>query len=114
VVAPSAAVLAAEVADDDKEQDVGLSGRDALSWSQGMLFDFGRTRDLRLSVRETSIALSIAFLDDGGTVINIQDMGSMSELVDESPRPYRWVIEANAGWFAAANVRPGDRLILCR
>lgn len=53
--------------------------------------------------------LSIAFLDDEGRILGIARMAPMDdEKIYQSPRPVRFAVEVNAGWFEAHGVHVGD------
>jgi hypothetical protein len=61
-------------------------------------------------MKNTLVALSVAFLDDGGEIINIADMTPHSEQAHCATRPARYALEMNRGWFAARGIKPGMRL----
>ena len=61
-------------------------------------------------MRNTLIPLSIAFLADDGTVVNIADMKPQSDDSHCSAKPVRYVLEMNQGWFAKRGVKPGTRI----
>jgi uncharacterized membrane protein (UPF0127 family) len=88
----------------------GLSGRQTLPENRGMLFVF---RDAALHVmwmRDTHIPLSVAFLDERGVIINIEDM--VPGTLDRHPasRPAKYALEVNRGWFDRHGVKPGMRI----
>jgi hypothetical protein len=60
-------------------------------------------------MKDTSIPLSIAFLDDNGRILSIQRMTPMQ--TDEryrSPQPVRYALEVNQGWFADHGIGIGN------
>ena len=60
-------------------------------------------------MKDTHIALSIAFLDDSGRIFSIQDMTPMQ--TDEryfSLQPALYALEVNQGWFADHGIKVGD------
>jgi len=61
-------------------------------------------------MRNTLIPLSIAFLADDGTVVNIADMKPQSDESHCSAQPVRYALEMNVGWFAKRGVKPGSRI----
>jgi len=61
-------------------------------------------------MKNTLVPLSVAFLDDGGGIINIADMTPHSEQAHCAARPARYALEMNRGWFAARGIKPGMRL----
>ena len=54
--------------------------------------------------------LSIAFLADDGTVVNLADMKPQSDDSHCSAKPVRFALEMNQGWFAKRGVKPGARI----
>jgi len=61
-------------------------------------------------MRNTLIPLSIAFLADDGTVVNIADMKPQSDDSHCSAKPVRYALEMNQGWFAKRGVKSGTRI----
>lgn len=87
----------------------GLSHRISLPEHQGMLFVYPDPRHLTFWMKDTSIPLSIAFLDDTGLILSIQKMVPMQ--VEERYRshfPARYALEVNQGWFAKHGIEVGD------
>jgi hypothetical protein len=63
-------------------------------------------------MKDTRIPLSIAFLDESGRVLAIEDMAPLDETLHPSPGPVRYAIEANQGWFERNGIRAGDKFEL--
>jgi uncharacterized membrane protein (UPF0127 family) len=61
-------------------------------------------------MRNTLMPLSIAFLADDGTVVNIADMKPQTDDSHCSAKPVRYALEMNQGWFAKRGVKPGTRI----
>ena len=55
-------------------------------------------------------ALSVAFLDEDGKVINIADMTPHSLDSHCAGRPARFALEMNQGWFSGKGIGPGSRI----
>ena len=103
------AEVRAEVADERAERQTGLMGRTELAPDAGMLFVFGRERDLSFWMRNTLIPLSIAYISADGRIVDIQDM---EPLDDEPPsyasaEPAKYALEVNQGFFAERGVEVG-------
>jgi uncharacterized membrane protein (UPF0127 family) len=101
----------AEIADDVFERARGLMYRTALAEDRGMLFVFEGERTHSFWMKNTLIPLSIAFIDSGGRIVDIQDM---KPLDDEPPsyvsaEPARYALEVNRGFFEERGVKVGDR-----
>jgi uncharacterized membrane protein (UPF0127 family) len=90
------------------EYGIGLSGRRSLE-DRGMLFDFQNNEHTGpFWMKGTHIDLDIAFVGPDIRIIAITRMKAEDETHVTSPRPYRWAIEAPAGWFERNNIRAGD------
>jgi hypothetical protein len=59
-------------------------------------------------MKNTWLALSVAFLDASGRIINIEEMQPQTEDNHCAARPARYALEMNAGWFARRGLRAGD------
>ena len=100
-----------EVADTPEERATGLMNRDQLEEDAGMLFVFFEPTESGFWMKDTTIPLSIAFIDDNNRIISIKDM----EPCDKdpcplySPRdPYWAALEVNQGAFEEWGVEVGD------
>jgi uncharacterized protein len=101
------ASLGIEVARTPEARARGLMGRKTLPKDSGMLFDFGNETNTAFWMKDTSIPLSIAFIDSGGKVVAIKDMKPLDLTPVTSPVAYRYAIEVNQGWFAEHGIKPG-------
>jgi len=97
-----------EIADTDAERQRGLMGRAALAEDAGMLFVFGQEQPLSFWMKNTLIPLSIAYIGEGGTIVDIQDMQPLDETSHPSAAPARYALEVNQGFFEARGVQVGD------
>ena len=104
--------LNTEVADEPGERAQGLMNRQSLPDDAGMLFVWPTDTESSFWMRDTVIPLSIAFVTAGGVIIDIQDMEPLSEERINAPRPYRFAVEVNQGWFGDNDVRVDDVLQL--
>ncbi|MDY6910946.1 MAG: DUF192 domain-containing protein [Chloroflexota bacterium] len=86
----------------------GLSGRTSLDG--GMLFDFQETVNAAFQMRETLIPLSIAFISEENTIVDILDMQPLAAELYYSDEPYRYAIEVNQGFFTENFIQTGDRV----
>lgn len=104
-------VIQAEVADTPGERSLGLMNRESLEANAGMLFVFEEAGVHCFWMRNTRIALSIAFIDDEGRIVNIADMQPLDENSNHCPaRPVRFALEISQGWFAKRGIREGTGL----
>ena len=100
--------LQVEVAKTARELEQGLMYRESLPPDGGMLFDFGGEVETAFWMKNTSIPLSIAFIDPDGKVLAIKDMVPYDLRAVEPPGEYRYAVEANRGWFREHGIRSGD------
>jgi uncharacterized membrane protein (UPF0127 family) len=102
--------IEAEVAATDQNRQVGLMNRKAMPPQRGMLFVFTQANTHCMWMRNTLIPLSVAFIDEEGYVINIEDMQPQTEDNHCARKPARFALEMNLGWFAQRGIKPGVRL----
>jgi uncharacterized membrane protein (UPF0127 family) len=103
-------LIQAEVVAEPASRMQGLMHRKSLPQNAGMLFIFDEHAIHCMWMKNTLIPLSVAFLDDRGTIVNIADMEPHSEQSHCAVRPVRYALEMNRGWFAARGIKPGSRL----
>jgi len=75
-----------------------------------MLFIFDESTQHCMWMKNTLIALSVAFIDASGTITNIADMQPQTEDSHCASRPARYALEMNRGWFASKGIKPGSRI----
>ena len=97
-----------EVANKEATRSSGLMFRQAMDWNNGMLFVFADSQTRAFWMKNTLIPLSIAFLDEKGTILNIAEMQPQNEESIWSNGPARFAIEMNGGWYSKEGVKPGD------
>lgn len=100
----------AQVAATDEQRATGLMFRKQMPQHEGMLFIFERPSQQCFWMKNTLLPLSAAFVDDDGTVVNVEDMKPQTLDSHCSTRPVRFVLEMNQGWFAKKGIKPGARL----
>ena len=94
-----------------EEYVIGLSGRNSLT-GRGMLFKFS---DLVLQpfwMKDTFVALSIAFIDADGNILQIEQMEPKSEKLIVPIALYKYAIEVPVHWYADRGIVVGDRVYL--
>ncbi len=102
--------ISAEVASDYSTRAVGLMDRAAMLSYEGMIFVYPEKATHCMWMRNTLIPLSVAFLDDDGTIINIEKMTPQTDDNHCARSPARFALEMNAGWFAARGIQAGARI----
>jgi hypothetical protein len=100
----------AELAATPEQREIGLMFRNSMPAGDGMLFVFERPGQQCFWMKNTLIPLSVAFLADDGSVVNIDDMKPQTLDGHCSAKPVRYVLEMNVGWFAKRGIKAGSRL----
>src|SRR2546423_9866559 len=72
-------LIRAEVAADYGSRMTGLMHPAAMPSNAGMLFIFDEMSTHCMGMKNTLIPLSVAFIDEAGTVINVEDMAPQTE-----------------------------------
>lgn len=103
-------VIRAEVASTDAERQQGLMFREKMGPNEGMVFLFHAPASVCMWMKNTLIPLSVAFIDEGGAIVNIADMQPHSEQSHCAARPAVFALEMAQGWFAQRGIKPGTRL----
>lgn len=103
-------VITAEIASTPQSRMIGLMMRERLAPNHGMVFVFEDKSQHCFWMRNTLIPLSIAFIDDDGTVVSIADMSPKSEASTCPQRPVRYALEMDQGWFAKRGVTAGSKI----
>jgi len=103
-------VIQAEVAQTHQQHSIGLMHRQSMGVNEGMLFVYQAPEIRCYWMRNTLIPLTIAFLDDDGTIVNLKDMEPRTERSNCSAKPVRYALEMNQGWFDQRGIKPGFRL----
>jgi uncharacterized membrane protein (UPF0127 family) len=52
----------------------------------------------------------VAFLDESGSIINIEDMQPQTLTDHCSNKPALFALEMNLGWFAKHGLKPGSKI----
>jgi uncharacterized membrane protein (UPF0127 family) len=112
VMALSAGVhlIKAEVARTGPSRQEGLMFRRELGRNRGMLFVFPESARHCMWMRNTYIPLSVAFLDEQGNILNIDDMQPETENNHCAARPARYALEMSYGWFKQRGIAAGQRI----
>ena len=107
-----------EVVTTNDSRSCGLMHRRGMLENHGMLFVFDAPRGGGFWNCNTFIPLTLAWLDAEGTILELTDMAAATPGEPQNPISYtpsgvyRYVIEANQGWFQQHGVGVGDRLDL--
>jgi len=102
--------IRAELAITPEQRQKGLMFRRDLASHEGMLFIFEQAQPQCFWMRNTPTPLTIAFVADDGSIVNLADMKPFDEASHCSEQPVRYVLEMNQGWFAKRAIKAGFKL----
>lgn len=103
-------IIRAEVANTDATRRDGLMFRKELPGNDGMLFVFEQPDVQCFWMRNTLLPLSIAFIADDGTIVNIDDMAPQTEDPHCAKKPVRYALEMAQGWFDQHGIKAGRKI----
>lgn len=102
--------LEAELALTAKERQRGLMFRESLAENQGMIFQFTHADYYCMWMKNTLIPLSIAFIDEQGKIINIEEMQANSEQTTCAKSKAKYALEMNTGWYSQRQIKVGQKV----
>jgi hypothetical protein len=100
-----------ELAITNAERSRGLMFRESLEEDSGMLFIFNQPDMYSFWMRNTFIPLSIAFIDQHGWIVNIEEMVPHDERLVFPKAAVLYALEMTAGWFAQKGIKPGMQVV---
>ncbi|WP_284077652.1 DUF192 domain-containing protein [Herbaspirillum aquaticum] len=103
-------LIKAEVAQTEAEREQGLMFREKMGDNEGMLFLFGQPAGVCMWMKNTLIPLSVAFMDEKGVIINIEEMKEQTLDSHCAKRAAVYALEMNKGWFKQKNIKPGTKI----
>lgn len=104
-------VIEIAVANNDSTRSLGLMDVRNLASNQGMLFIFDRQEVQSFWMANTPLPLDLLFADENGTIVHIHSNArpySRSQI--PSIYPARYVVEVNAGYAMARDLRAGQTI----
>ena len=106
-----AAELTVEIADENHERMAGMMHRTTMPENEGMLFVFPYPHQTGFWMKNTTVPLSIAYIDRASRVIEIYDLHPLNTKPAESRSArVQYALEVNQGWFAKNGIQPGTVL----
>jgi len=100
-----------ELAVTEEQHRTGLMYREELANNHGMLFVFESDRRLSFWMKNTSIPLSIAYIDKDGVIKEIYDMEPYSLQSVPSTYSVRYALEVDQGFFEKIGATTGDAIV---
>jgi len=101
-----------EIADNPRDQEIGLMHREHLDADHGMLFVFPDSRKRQFWNHDVAFPLDLIFLDGDGVVVSIKGMQAYRDLDISSDFPAQYAIELNADTARRLGLIVGARLSL--
>ena len=102
--------IQAEVAHTDPLRQRGLMFRKDMPEQQGMLFVFPLRATHCMWMKNTLLPLSVAFLDEEGRIINVEEMAPQTERNHCASEPARYALEMNRNWFKQRGLGAGAQI----
>jgi uncharacterized protein len=103
-------IIDAQVAATNDQRMTGLMYRREMPQQEGMLFVFDYPSEQCFWMKNTLLPLSVAFVAEDGTIVNIDEMKPQTLDSHCSAQPVRFVLEMNQGWFAKKGIKAGMKL----
>lgn len=103
-------LIKAEVATTEAQRQQGLMFREKMGPNEGMVFLFGAPAGVCMWMKNTLIPLSVAFIDENGKIVNIEDMEPQTTDSHCAKKPITYALEMNRGWFKQKNIKPGNTI----
>lgn len=104
--------LYVELATNPEEWEKGLMGRDSLPDSCGMLFIFPYPDVRSFWMKNTTLPLSLAYIDSTFVIREIHELKPLDETPVFSKSRVQYVIEVNRGWFERNGIKEGDTVFI--
>jgi uncharacterized protein len=99
-----------EVASIPSDRAQGLMFRKNMPDSEGMLFIYPQPHITGMWMKNTLIPLSVAFIDDKGVIINVEEMKPETLDAHMAKAPAKYSLEMNSGWFKKRKLGPGTKI----
>jgi len=103
-------VIQAELVANDRDRQQGLMFREKMGSNEGMVFVFDAPATVCMWMKNTPLPLSVAFIDESGKIVNIEDMKPQTTESHCAKKPIRYALEMNQGWFKQKNIKPGSAI----
>ena len=99
----------AEVAGTPDQRERGLMGRESVPDGTGMLFVFPDSEERFIWMRDTHVALDVAFFDARERIAAIKPLEPLDETLVGSDIATALVLEVRQGWFADRGIVVGTQ-----
>lgn len=108
--------ITVEVADTEKTRKKGMMWRNQLGKNEGMLFIYNDSATRYFWMKNTFLALDMAFIDSNMVIRTIHTANTLNDSTTfySSYVPVKYVLEVNSGWFEEHGVSLGDTVLFDR
>jgi hypothetical protein len=103
-------LIKAEIAKTQEQHEYGLMFREKMGTNEGMLFLFSSPIAVCMWMKNTLLPLSVAFMDEKGNIVNIEDMEPRTLNSHCAAKPVYYALEMRQGWFNEKNIKPGTSI----
>jgi len=103
-------LIRAEVASSPQQREQGLMFREKLGPNEGMVFLFDQAQEVCMWMKNTLIPLSVAFIDENGKIVNIEEMKAQTLNSHCGKKKVPYALEMSSGWFKQKNLKPGTKV----
>ena len=103
-------VIHTELAITPDQQATGMMFRRGMGGNDGMLFVNEDSGVRCFWMHNTLVPLTIAFVAEDGTIVNLADMAPRTDDSHCSAKPVRYALEVPLGWFAKRGLKAGLKL----
>ena len=106
-------LIMVEFAQTKDEQRTGLSNRALNASNSFMVFIYDQPQQVSFWMKNTRKDLSIAFVDAGNKIIQIENLKAKSlKIVKSKSSQIKYAFEVPKGYFAVNNIKIGDELVI--
>lgn len=103
--------IEAEVVNTQESRMRGLMMRQSMPVHRGMLFVFDADARHCMWMKNTLMPLSVAFIDEQGRIVNVEEMLPQTEDNHCAAKPARFALEMNSGWFKKRGLGAGAAVL---
>ncbi len=105
--------LQVEIASKDQQRQRGLMYRKDMPENNGMLFVFNKETSLHFWMKNTYLALDIAYISKNRVINEIYSMKPLdTSITYPAEKLAQYALEVNSGWFKKHNIIPGNSIQL--
>lgn len=111
-ISAKGANIVAEIAENEEDKVVGLSGRKCLGEENGMLFVYHNTGDYKFWMKDMNFAIDMIWLDDEKNIVTIKSKVDPDTYPRSfgPDRPAQYILEVNSGFAETADWTVGTKL----